>query len=353
VGDVSIDLVLVGFGHVARRFVRLLRERADRLARDHDLTTRVVGIATRRHGCVVAPSGLDAQRAADLVAAGKPLGDGPLGGDEQRARDAADVIARAAAASTSPVVMIETTVLDIERGEPAASHIRAAIAAGLHVVTANKGPIACAYRDLRDAARARGVQFLFEGTVLDGIPVFNLVRETLPAVRVTGFRGVVNTTANYALEAMERGQELDEAIAEMQRAGIAEADASLDVDGWDAAAKAAALVNVLMDGTITPAEVDRAGLGSLTGHDVRGALQRGQRYKLVSAAWIEGGVIRARAAPEALDRRDPLAALRGLDNAIVFRTDLLGDVIVTECDGSLTETAYALLSDLVTVRRRL
>jgi homoserine dehydrogenase len=349
----QLDLVLVGFGHVARRFVRMLRERADRLARDHDITTRVVGIATKRHGHVVAHDGLDAHRAADLVAAGKPLGNGSLAADEQRAADVADVIWRSEGASTAPKVMIETTVLDIHSGEPAASHIRTALAAGMHVITANKGPIACAYRELRDAARARSVQFLFEGTVLDGIPVFNFVRETLPAVRVTGFRGVVNTTANFALEAMERGQELDEAIAEMQRAGIAEADASLDIDGWDAAAKAAALVNVLMDGDLRPAGVRRSGLRGLSATDVRAAVARGQRYKLVSSAWLEGGVIRATAAPEALDRDDPLASLHGLDNAIVFRTDLLGDIMVTERDGSLTETAYALLTDLVTVRRHL
>jgi homoserine dehydrogenase len=349
----QLDLVLVGFGHVARRFVRMLREREDRLARDHDLTTRVVGIATKRHGRVVAPGGLDALRAADLVAAGKPLGDGSLSPAEQAAADVADVIWRSADGPGPPRVMIETTVLDIHSGEPAISHIQTAMAAGMHVITANKGPIACAYRALRDAARARGVQFLFEGTVLDGIPVFNFVREALPAVRVTGFRGVVNTTANFALEAMERGQELDEAIAEMQRAGIAEADASLDVDGWDAAAKAAALVNVLMDGDLRPRDVERTGLRGLAAADVQAAVARGQRYKLVSSAWREGGVIRATAATEALDRDDPLARLRGLDNAIVFRTDLLGDIIVTECDGSLTETAYALLTDLVTVRRRL
>ena len=105
------------------------------------------------------------------------------------------------------------------------------------MITANKGPAAFAYRELaRDAKQAKR-RFLFEGAVMDGIPIFNLVRETLPAVAITGFRGVVNSTTNYMLTAMEQGQSFDAALAEMQARGIAEADPRLDVDGWDAAAK--------------------------------------------------------------------------------------------------------------------
>ena len=345
-----MDLVLVGFGGVARRFVRLLREREDQLARECDLSARVVAVATARHGCLVDPGGIDAVRAADLVGAGKPLSE--LGtGAGTVAANALEVIARTP--GDGRTVMVETTVLDIQAGEPAVSHIRAAFERRQHVITANKGPIACAYRALRTEATWRGVEFFFEGTVLDGIPVFNLVRETLPVVRVTGFRGVVNTTANFALEAMEGGQELAQAIANMQRAGIAEADPSMDIDGWDAAAKAAALVNVLMDGDLRPADVRRTGIRGLSAAQVRDARAAGRRYKLVSSAWMEGGGIRAEVSPEQLPAEDPLAQLRGLDNALLLKTDLLGDIVITERDGTLTETAFALLTDLVAVRRRL
>src|SRR4029077_20215124 len=90
--------------------------------------------------------------------------------------------------------------------------------------------------------------------------VFNLVRETMPAVTILGFRGIVNSTTNFMLTAMEPGPRFDDALAEMQDKGIAEADASLDVDGWDAAAKAAALANVLLGARLTPAGVDREGI---------------------------------------------------------------------------------------------
>jgi len=346
----GIDLVLVGFGSVARRFVRLLREREDQLAREYDLSPRVVAIATARHGCLVEPDGIDAVRAADLVGAGRPLSELGTGADTFAA-NALEVIARTP--GDGRTVMVETTVLDVWNGEPAVSHIRAAFERGQHVVTANKGPIACAYRELRATALWHGVEFFFEGTVLDGIPVFNLVRETLPSVRVTGFRGVLNTTANFALEAMEGGKELAQAIGDMQRAGIAEADPSMDIDGWDAAAKAATLVNVLMDGDLRPSDVRRTGIRGLTAAQVRGARAVGRRYKLVSSAWMEGGMIRAEVTPEDLPIEDPLAQLRGLDNALVLKTDLLGEIVITERDGGLTETAFALLADLVAVRRRL
>src|SRR5205823_8453369 len=135
---------------------------------------------------------------------------------------------------------------------------------GAHVVTANKGPAAFAYGRLSRAASRANRRFLFEGAVMDGVPIFNLAREALPAVHVTGFRGVVNSTTNFILTAMEEGRAFGDALAEMQARGIAEADASLDVDGWDAAAKTAALANVLLGANITPHDVERAGMSEAT-----------------------------------------------------------------------------------------
>lgn len=350
---VTIDLVLVGFGHVGRAFERLLADRHERLLRDHGLVARTIGIATARHGCAVDPAGLDAIRAAALVEAGERL-DG-LHADGPAPRTAREVIEAAAAARRggNPLALVETTLLDVHHGEPAATHIRLALAAGAHVVTANKGPVACAYRELAELAAGAGREFLFEGAVMDGIPIFNLVRETLPAVTITRLRGIVNTTTNYLLAAMEEGRELAEALPEMQARGIAEADASLDVDGWDAAAKAAALGNVLLGASLTPAAVERTGIGHLTSAAVRDVRQRGRRLKLVASVWRDGAAVRARVAPEPLDPGDLLASIHGTMNALTIGTDRLGDITIVQHGGGLVETAYALLSDLVTLRRRL
>jgi len=351
----TLDLVLAGFGNVARRFVSLAAERSLVLEREHALRLRFVGIATHRHGCVVNAAGLDGGTA--LEAYGSRDGLTRLAGDgagTEAATGVIDAITRASAGrGDHPLVLLETTTLDVRHGEPATSHVRAALAAGLHVVTANKGPVACHYRTLREEADGRGLAFLCEGTVLDGIPVFNLVRETLPAVRVTGFRGVVNTTANFILSEMEDGLPFAAALAKMQAAGIAEADPSLDVDGWDAAAKAAALANVLMDADLTPAAVEREGITGVTDAAVAGARAQGRRLKLVSSGWRDARGVHARVAPEPEPVDSVLGQLRGVDNAITLHTDLLGDITIVEHGGHLTHTAYALLSDLVALRRRL
>jgi homoserine dehydrogenase len=347
----SLSLVLIGFGHVGRRFVRLLGEVAERL----DFEWRVVAIASRRHGSVIDPHGVDVARALSLVEAGESLD--RLGG-EPRERSGLDVIrqtARALAddAADGRVVCIESTVLDIDQGEPAVAHVRAALEAQMHVVTVNKGPAAFAYDALESLADTMDRVFLFEGAVMDGIPVFNMVRETMPAVRIDGFRGVINTTSNFILSALERGQTFDDAVREMQARGIAEADPSLDVDGWDAAAKTAALVNVLMGGSMTPHQVTRTGIADVKGGDLRDALTRGRRIRLVASATRQDGDIVARVEPEMLAAGDPLAGLADTENALYLLTDLLGEVGIVQREGTLTQTAYAVLSDVSRISLRL
>jgi homoserine dehydrogenase len=342
-----VDLALVGFGHVGRRFVRLLDERCDALVRDFDLDCRVTGIATRRHGGIYNAEGVDAIGVARLIEAGGSLPTLDTGGGLAAVSNSQDVIAHLAESSAALRVLVETTTLDIAAAQPARDHVRMALEAGCHVVTANKGPVAFAYRELSALAARSGVRFLFEGAVMDGIPVFNLVRETMPTVVIEGFRGVVNSTTNHILTALEDGDEYAPALAHMQAEGIAEADPSLDVDGWDAAAKAAALANVFLDAGITPHDVDRTGIGPDTASWARDALTRGSRVRLVASARRGSRpVVR----PEELPQADLLAGLRGMANALILDTDTLGRVVISQLDGGLTHTAYALLSDLVAVR---
>jgi homoserine dehydrogenase len=184
---------------------------------------------------------------------------------------------------------------------------------------------------------------------MDGVPIFNLVRETLPAVGIKGFRGVINSTTNFMLTAMEQGRLFDEALRDMQAAGIAEADASLDVDGWDAAAKTAALANVLMGARLTPRLVMREGISRETGALAAKARSAGRRLKLVARASREGRRVTARVSPEELPDDDVLARVHGQQNALVLQTDLLGEIALVQRSGSLTQTAYAVLSDLLRI----
>jgi homoserine dehydrogenase len=347
----ELTLVLIGFGNVGRRFIRLLGETADRL----DFTWKVVGIATRHHGSVVDPAGIDVRRALTTVEARQSL---DRLDPAPRERSGIDVIRQVADAlpddaAEGRLVCIETTVLDIDRGEPAVSHVRAALEGQAHVVTANKGPAAFAFHELEAVAESVDRIFFFEGAVMDGVPVFNLVRETMPAVFIDGFRGVVNTTCQYILSQMERGVPLDAAIADMQARGITEADPSLDIDGWDAAAKTAALVNVLMGGAITPHQVLRSGIRDIDENEIRDALAHGRRIRLVASASRHGGQLEARVEPELIDASDPLACLGSSENALYLHTDLLGDIGIVQRSSSVAQTAYAILSDLTRISHRL
>ena len=325
----TYDLILVGFGNVGRRFVSLLDEKRAFLM-GQGIATNIVGVVTRHHGCRYDGRALPFRSTDTLI----------------------DFIARSKdAARDQRLVLVETTTLDITRGEPATTHVRAGLAGGAHVITANKGPAAFAYRSLAKAARRAERRFLFEGAVMDGIPIFNLVRETLPAVEIAGFHGVVNTTTNFILTAMEKGQPFAAALAEMQARGVAEADPSLDLDGWDAAAKTAALANALLDARMTPLQVEREGITAETGRRAVGARRSHRRLKLVARAGRDGDQISARVGLEELPEDDLLASLEGQQNAIVFHTDLVGEIAIVQRGSGLTQTAYALLSDLITIAR--
>ena len=350
----TFELILIGYGNVARRFESLLEERRETLAREHGVRVRIVGIATRTHGQRYDAAGLQRYVGSGFSRTNPEAASGPAkAGPHVPAATLAflrDALKRSAAAARQRrLVVVETTTLDIERGEPAIAHVRAALAGGAHVVTANKGPVAFAYRALTRAAARADRRFLFEGAVMDGVPIFNLVRETLPAVRVLGFRGIVNSTTNFILTAMEQGQRFEDALTEMQARGIAEADASLDIDGWDAAAKTAALANVLLDANITPRDVVRQGIGPDTGRAARKARAAGRRLKLVVRADRDGRGVTACVAPEDLQGDDLLAGVEGQQNALILRTDVLDEIAIVQRGGGLTQTAYALLSDLVAV----
>jgi homoserine dehydrogenase len=348
----TVDIVLVGFGHVAQRFVALLDEQRARIAGAFGFDGRVIAVCTQRHGCIFSDRGLDTAALVERRRRGESVG--PAGGSRLEMPTVdfiRDVARRSASAQESRLVVVETTTLDIAHGQPAIDHVRTALQCGAHVVTANKGPAAFAYHSIAAAATAAGRRFLFEGAVMDGIPIFNLARETLPAVEVVGFRGIVNTTTNYMLTAIEQGQAFDAALSEMRAAGIAEADASLDIDGWDAAAKTAALANVLLSARITPHEVVREGISASTGPRAVSARAAGRRLKLVASAARDEHGVTVRVGLQELAADDLLAGIAGQQNAIILKTDLLGELAIVQRGSGLTQTAYALLSDLISIAR--
>ncbi len=338
----QINIGLLGFGHVGRAFARLLLKRRAWLRRELGTEWKVTGIATRNHGMAINHNGLPVQKIlGSRGAAGLDhFHEGPA------CASTTDFIRQCGAD-----ILFENTVLDLS-GEPAVTYVREALKAGIHVVTANKGPAALKFRQLTRLARLRGVRFLYEGTVMDGTPVFNLVRMALPSTRVLSIRGILNSTTNYILTQMEQGAPFEEALAHAQEQGIAEADPSLDLDGWDAAAKLSILIQALMGGKTTPQDIGRHAISADTGKLVRAAVRRGRRMRLVARAYRQGGRVVGKVELEELESFDPLAAVRGMSNILILNTDTMRELAIVENNPGVEQTAYACLTDLITILKR-
>jgi homoserine dehydrogenase len=243
-------------------------------------------------------------------------------------------------------VLFEATSLNVENGQPAIDHIRAALNHGAHAITANKGSIVHAYSELRDLAASKGRRFLFESTVMDGVPIFSLF-DQLPAIHLQGFHGILNSTTNVILSQMEQGLSLDEALKKAQELGVAETDATHDIDGWDAAVKTAALITVLMDTPIRLDQIAREGIRDLTPQAVRNAKRDGWPFKLVCRARRTENGIDASVKPEKVLSTQPMAKITGTSSYVYFETDIFPGLAITEENPGLYATAYGLLADFV------
>jgi homoserine dehydrogenase len=341
----QLNIAMIGLGNVGRALVRLMQRKQNDLYSRHNLAYRFTGISTGRHGLAIDPNGLDVNAALSIVEGGGKL-DSLHRLPDAMGRDNFALI-RGGVAN----VLVELSTLNPQTGQPALDHCRAALDAGLHIVTANKGPLAHAYRELRDRAAAKRRAFFFESTVMDGAPIFAAAREGLAGADLLSFRAILNSTTNFILTAMEGGTSFDEAVKQAQAMGVAEADPSNDVDGWDAATKTAVLVNVLMDGDLRPTDVDRTGIRGVTPQMLRDAMAKEQRIKLLCRAWREGDAIKARVAPEAVNQSDPFALVAKTNSILRLSFDTLPGLTFIEEDSGAETTAFGVLADLISVAR--
>jgi homoserine dehydrogenase len=252
-------------------------------------------------------------------------------------------------------MLFENTPVNYADGQPAAAHLRAAMERGMHAITANKGPVVHAYRELAVRAAALGRRFLFEATVMGGTPIFSVWRTSLLGARLLSFRGILNSTTNLILSRMEAGASFDEAVAQAQALGIAETDPRGDTQGWDAAIKVAALVTVLMDQPLKPAGIPRQGIEDLRPEDIAAATRLGKRWKLVCHAEQTSAGVSASVAPEMVEATDPLFSVMGTSAAVTFNTDVLGPLTISESESQAISgprsTAYGLLADMISAVR--
>lgn len=337
-------LLLIGFGTVGQGLAELLIEKEHVLRTNYDLEITVVGIADMLKGSIYNESGIDLKKALETAKAGGNIADGT--------GDAFDGDALSMIKAANADVMVEMTYTDIKTGKPATAHIRTALDKGMHVTTTNKGPVALYYHELSRIAKEKEVKFLFEGTVMSGTPLLNLIRETLAGSEISEVKGILNGTTNYILTRMEEGLPYDEALKKAQELGYAEAVPDADVLGWDALAKVTILANTVFGASCKPDDFPCKGITEITTEMINDAKSRGKRFKLIGRVWRDGGSVKASVGPEEVDFAHPLAGVMGATNALTITTDTLNDVTIVGPGAGRTETGYSTLIDIIRIGGR-
>lgn len=339
-----LRILIMGYGHVAQAFLPLLASRSEWLSRESGIRPEIIGIGSRSRGLYIYSNGIN----ADLLA----LEQDPLSwlnsvGTRMDNFETFIQVGKRAGAS----LFIELTTLNPQDGQPALRHIRKALEFGMDVITANKGPVAYAQRELQSLAWRHNVQFRFESAVMDGLPLINMAEFTLPAVGVQSFKATLNSTSTLVLNMIEQGYSLDEAVAKAQEIGVAEADPWYDLDGWDAVMKTTILANSLLDGNLTPQMVSREGIRNLGSDEICSAALAGSPYRLVSQAYRKNGALFAEVRPQRISSDDTLHIDKGTTSVISLETEAMGTITLVEHEPAVIQTAYGVLSDLITIQR--
>jgi homoserine dehydrogenase len=304
--------------------VRLLHEQADDLAARVGAPVELVGVAVRR---------LDAKRDVDVP-------------PELLTTDALGL-------ATSGVDVVVEVIGGIE---PARGLILAALESGASVVTANKALLAEDGATLFEAAEKAGRDLYYEAAVAGAIPILRPLRESLAGDRVRRVLGIVNGTTNYILDRMDSsGAGFSEALEEAQALGYAEADPTADIEGFDAAAKAAILASLAFHTRVVAADVHREGISEVTSADVASAREMGCVVKLLAICDLfdgpDGPAVSARVHPAMIPRSHPLASVREAYNAVFVESEAAGQLMFYGPGAGGSPTASAVLGDLVTVAR--
>ena len=338
------NLLLMGVGNVGRRFLELLIQKRDKLEHQLGLTLVVTGAADTS-GIAQCPSGLDPQVIVDLKAQGLGVADyAPWG---QAGIPGLEMV-RTAEAN----LFLDASPASMETGQPGLSCVETALFRGMHVVTANKTPLVLAFPHLLALARDHGVQLRYDATVAGGLPAVNLGQRDLAVADIYRLEGILNLTTNYILTRMADDRlSYDEALADAQAAGHAEADPSLDVEGWDAANKLVILSHSVLGYPATLDQVAVEGITLVTAEMLAQAAAKGKRVKLLATAEQEGDVYRFSVQPTWLDTNHPMAQLQAKQMGIVYYTDISGVIAAAIVEETPVPTASAMLRDVIEIYR--
>lgn len=339
----TIRVALIGLGHVGRGFLTLLLNKKTLLASRYDLHIKLTAAADSS-GAVLDARGIDPALLLQHKLTQGGISTFPYGGKPGLA--APDMVKRARAD-----LLLDASPVNLESGQPGLHCLRLALSQGWHAVLANKAPLVLAYQELSAAAAAQGKRLAFSATVCGALPVVNIGQRDHTAVRYSRIEGVLNSTSNYILSAMETGKTYAEALHEAQVEGVAETDPSLDVDGWDTANKLTIIANSVLDFPCTLSDIDVRGMRGIGVEDLRRARAQGEVVKLLAVALALGEGYRLSVHPARLPLAHPLASVNGWEMGVVWHTDIMGVQFAKVDERGPLPTAAAMLRDVINIHR--
>ncbi|WP_409227760.1 homoserine dehydrogenase [Gudongella sp. SC589] len=332
-----IRIGLVGTGGVGRALMDLVGERDD---------MKLVFALNSRSG-VGDQEGLDPERLCGYLGENRDLSG--FGEEGFGVWDIQEVLQR-----YHVDLLVEATPTDKRTGEPATSTIRVALQNGLHVVTANKGPVMLHYRELKDLANGKGLGFGIGATAGAALPTISAGENDLLGSRLLGIRGVLNGTTNYILHLMEtEGVAYTDALRQAQEEGIAETDPSQDVEGWDTAIKMTIIANALAGTDLTLEGAQVTGITQLTGEDIMAAKRDGKRYRLLGELNLEDENPRVVVRPLMVSQEDIFFGVQGKNKGVQYMTDNLGEIAILGGASDVRGAAAAIIRDILQIKKRI
>lgn len=342
-----MKLAFIGFGGVGQALAKLLLEQKDQLQDKYQLSPTVVAVSDVIKGSVYHPEGLNIEQLLKVVTETGNVENYQAKEGLIKGWDSISTIKE-----SNADMIVEVTYTDVKTGQPAIDHCRTAFEHKKSLVTTNKGPVAIKYKELAQLAKDNNVYWGFEGTVMSGTPALRMPMTSLAGNEINEIKGILNGTTNFMLTEMEKGFSYKAALQKAQKLGLAEADPTSDVEGYDVRYKAVILANYLMNTALLAEEIPCKGISDVTEEMIQAALAENKNWRLLARLKRENGKVKASIQPELLDSNDPLAGVTGATNAIVYECDLAGSIMLTGPGAGLIETGYSLLIDIIDYQRQ-
>ena len=333
-------IILIGYGIVGQSFTKLLLSKLVDLSNLYGMKPRIVACVDNK-GSAIDTSGLDIQRLLEIKKNKGTVGE--YYSNKTSRLEPLQIIE-----NIDAEIVLELTPTNLTDGEPGLSHITSAMKYGKNVITVNKGPLSVAFSSLIELANYNGIMFKFSGTVGGGTPILEFAKRCLKGDRIVSFKGILNGTTNFILSKMEEGLTFKNALKDAQIKGYAETVQSLDIDGFDAAAKLVIMANWLMGMKVALEDVNRNGITKVKTQEVTKAIKKGNAIKLIASCENKRLVVK----PMEVSKLDPIC-VNGTLNSVTFSLEYAGNQTIIGRGAGGIETASAVLRDMIEIRENI